>query len=101
MYAIPIQPNIPAQVFTVVLNNIGYNMTAKWNTRAGFWTLDIADENGVVSIADIALKAGSDLLEPFNFNIGGLFVVDTTLTGQEATLSNIGIDTLIVYVEPV
>lgn len=98
---IPIQANIPAQSFSIVLNGVGYNMSAKWNSRAGFWTLDIADEDGAIIISNIALKAGLDLLYPFNLGIGGLYVYDVSETGKEATLNNIGTEVILVYTEPI
>ena len=89
---IPISPNIPAQRFSIVLNEIAYNMCVVWNSRSQFFTLDIADENDVVLKANIALRCGLDLLSPFNLGMGRLYAVDMTQTGQEPTLENIGSD---------
>lgn len=97
---IPIIAGNPAHTFSIVLNNITYNMTARWNSRAEFWTLDIADENKSMLIANIALKCGLDLLEPFNLNIGNLYATDITKSGLEPSLDNIGTDVLLVYIAP-
>ena len=97
---IPIQAGAPAQSFSIVLNDVGYNMSAKWNSRAEFWTLDIADEDGTVILSNIALRAGLDLLAPFNLGMGSLHVYDVSETGKEATLNNIGTDVVLVYMEP-
>ena len=98
IYKIPITADVPAQTFTTVLSGVSYVFKAQWNERASFWTLDMQDEDGQMLIQDIALKCGVDLLSPFNFGIGKLFAVDLTESGQEATLSNIGIDVFIVLV---
>jgi hypothetical protein len=76
---IPIKADIPSQSFTVVLNEISYGMTAKWNARAQFWTLDIADENDVTLISNIALKIGVDLLEPFNLGVGSIYAYNLSI----------------------
>ena len=98
---IPIKADVPAQVFSIVLNEISYIMTAKWNTRAQFWTLDISDENDITLINNIALKIGLDLLAPFNLGIGSLYVANTAGASNEMSLSNVGIDTALVYLEPI
>lgn len=100
MQTIPITANVPSQTFRITLNSVSYNMEARWNSRAAFWSLDIADENQNDIINGIALKAGCNLLEPFNFGIGGLYLYDTTEANLEATLSNIGSDTILVYLTP-
>ncbi len=98
---IPLQPNNPAYTFVIVLNDVTYNISIRWNTRAQFYTLDLADQDGNMIQADIALKAGLDLLEPFALGIGSLFVVDMTNRGLEATPITVGSDVLLVYKEPV
>lgn len=99
-FEIPIQAGIPAQSFSIVLNEVGYNLTAAWNSRAEFWTLDIADEDGIIILSNIALRAGLDLLYPFNLGMGSLHVYDVSETGKEATLNNIGTEVILVYTEP-
>lgn len=94
---IPIQPNVPSQSFSIVLDSVSYNMLAKWNSRSEFWTLDIFDDNQNVIISDIALKAGMNLLAPFNFNIGALVVVSASEAAMEMTLSNVGTEVVLLY----
>jgi len=94
---IPILANIPAQTFDISLDGISYNMTAKWNSRSEFWTLDILDEDDNVIILGLCLKLGTFLLKQFNLNIGELIVVDDTNTGTESSLTNIGVSTSLVY----
>jgi hypothetical protein len=100
MQTIPIVAGAPSQDFRIVLNGISYNMRARWNSRASFWTLDIADEKNNDIVDGIALKAGVDLLDPYNLGIGGFFIYDTTESSIEATLDNIGSDVALVYLTP-
>ena len=100
MKRIPITTGTPAQEFSITLNGTSYNMTAKWNSRASFWTLDIADENKIAIVNGVTLKTGSDLLSPYNFGIGGLYVYNASDTEQEATLETIGVDAVLVYLTP-
>ena len=100
MKQIPLTTGTPAQTFRITLNNISYSMDAKWNSRASFWTLDIADENKVSIVNGITLKTGSDLLSPYNFGIGGLYVYNASDTEPDATLETIGVDAVLVYLTP-
>lgn len=100
MKTIPLTTGSPAQTFRITLNGESYSMTAKWNTRASFWTLDIADENQTAIVNGITLKTGSDLLSPYNFGIGGLYVYNTSTEEPEATIDTIGVDAVLVYMTP-
>jgi hypothetical protein len=100
MQTIPITAGVPSQNFRITLNGTSYHMTARWNSRASFWTLDIADENETTVISGLALRSGVDLLEPFTFGIGQLYMYDATETSTEATLSNISSDVFLIYLTP-
>lgn len=97
---IPIRANVPAQTFDITLNDLAYTLTAKWNSRSEFWTLDIVDENGIDLLVGLCLKLGARLLRAFNLDIGEMIVVDDTSTGTEASLTNIGISTQLIYFTP-
>lgn len=94
---VPIRANVPAQTFDIVLDGVSYTMVAKWNSRSTFWTLDILQEDQSSLILGVCLKLGARLLQQFNLNIGDFIMIDDTGTGQEASLSNIGISTRLVY----
>ncbi len=93
---IDILANTPSQSFNITLDGHNLNMQLRWNTRSRFWTLDIVEKN-VFQIFGIALKVGLDLLEPFNFDIGALIVIDITNTNQEMNLNNVGSDSFLVH----
>lgn len=90
---IPITAEIPSQRFSITLDDIAYFMIAKWNSRAAFWTLDIQDENEIAIISGITLKKGNDLIEAYNLTLKQ----PLSIRGSEATLSNIGTDSFLVY----
>ena len=94
---IPIRAEVSAQTFDIVLDDVSYSMSAKWNSRSEYWTLDISDVDGNVIIIGLCLKLGAGLLSPFNFDIGELIMIDDTSTGLEASLDNIGITSRLVY----
>ena len=97
---IPIRAELSTQTFDIILNSLAYTMTAKWNSRSKFWTLDIADENDVTLILGLCLKLGVRLLRPFGLQIGELIIVDESNTGAEASLTNIGVTSSLVYFTP-
>lgn len=97
---VPIRANVSSQTFDITLNDIAYTLTANWNSRSEFWTLDIIDENGVNLLIGLCLKLGARLLRAFNFGIGELIVVDDTSTGTEASLTNIGVSSRLIYFAP-
>ena len=94
--SIEILPNIPSQSFKITLEGKVLDMRVKWNSRMRFFTLDIS-EGANAYIKGLALKTGLNLLDPFNFGIGGLIVVDVTNTGLEMTLENVGTDVFLIH----
>ena len=98
--SIPIRASVSIQKFDIALDNIVYQMVAKWNSRSEFWTLDIFDENGGDVVLGIALKLGARLLKQFGLDMGEMIIVDDTNSGTEASLSSFGISTTLVYFTP-
>lgn len=97
---IPIRANVSSQVFDITLNSLAYTLTARWNSRSEFWTLGIVDGDGVGLVKGLCLKLGARLLRAFNLDIGELIVIDDTNTGTEASLSNIGVTSRLLYFTP-
>lgn len=88
IFDLPIEAGEPEQRFRVELDGNAYNCRVYWNAyddqisnmiedgRDGKWYLDIQGQNGV-SIKNIALVNGADLLEPYGYaQLGSLWVVD-------------------------
>lgn len=81
----------PAQTFTTQLGDVKYFFEAKYNDRSGVWTVDIADAvSQATLVQSLPLVLGQDLLEPYNFGMGSLLVVDTSGRGVEAGPEDLG-----------
>lgn len=93
---IEIVSNISSQTFDITLEGRLISFHAKWNTRLNSWSLNLS-ENGTKLIDGIVLKLGVNLLTPFNFKIGDLFVIDTTNTGREMSLTNVGSEAFLIH----
>lgn len=76
--------NSPAQKVIVQLGEVKYSFFVKWN-GLGFWTMDIGD-----LIVGIPLLLGTELLEPYNFGIGRMIVVDDSGQGLDAGIDDLG-----------
>lgn len=76
VFLIPVQ-NVP-QKFSIELGGIGYIITTRWNTEAGAWALDIADEaSGTALITNLPIVTGIDLLAQYQHIISGSLVAYT------------------------
>jgi hypothetical protein len=83
--------NDPAQSFLSQLGDKKYGFNVKFNDRSGVWTLDLSDDaTKAVLLQSVPLVLGCDLLEPYNFGIGRIMVMDTTNRGKDATAADLG-----------
>ena len=90
---IPILAGTPSQRFSITLDDVSYYMAVKWNSRAGFWTLDIQDENQTDIVSGITLKKGNNLIDQYNTTLSEQLYI----YGVEPTFSNIGTDSFLIY----
>ena len=77
---------------TLLLGGKNYVLTVRYNDRSGVWTLDIAIEQlnqPLPLIYGLPLVLGWQLLEPYNFAMGGLVMVDTRNQGTDAGAENL------------
>jgi hypothetical protein len=97
-YEIPLQP-VP-QSLSVSLSGVVYRLTARWNSFAGTWVLDIADQNGTALAGGIPLLTGQDLLAQLEYlGIPGDLVVQTDQSPYTLpTATNLGIHSHLYYV---
>ena len=90
MFEIPVTADA-AQSFTTQLGDAKYVFDLQWNDRTSQFSLTLSNEDTQqVYFEGIPLVLGTDHLEPYNYGIGSLLVVDTSNTGREATLSDFG-----------
>lgn len=81
----------PAQTMVTQLGDVKYGLEAKYNDRSGVWTLDISlATTGEVLVQSLPLVLGQDLLEPYNFSMGSLLVVDTSGRSRDAGPEDLG-----------
>lgn len=74
-----------AQELVVQFGNTKYRLKLKYNDRSNIWTLDIVVEaTKVVLIQGLPLVLGQSLLDPYNFNIGNMLVVDNVAKNVDA-----------------
>lgn len=87
----------PSILFNITLDGIELNMQTKYNTRYSTWSLDIYDEQQNPLVFGVPLLLGSNVLSPYNLNIGSMVCVDVTGQGEDATSDNLGTDVILVH----
>ncbi len=81
----------PAQTMVTQLGDVKYQIEVKYNDRSGVWTIDLGlATTGEVIAQSLPLVLGQDLLEPYNFDMGSLLVVDTSGRHKEAGPDDLG-----------
>jgi len=90
------------QIFETDLNGERYFFTVRLNYGMSLWTLDMADENGLL-IAGAPMVTGKNMLyndRTLTRRIGELWLFDTSGLGESPTPENLGSDVLLYYFEP-
>jgi hypothetical protein len=99
---LPVSQDTPYQSFSVQLEGSVYQVRLRYNTRAGHWALDLADDAGTRLISGIAIRLGVDLLSAYSddsFPPGKLFAINWVNAYQEPDRDNFGADVSLVYEE--
>jgi len=92
----------PNQSFTISLDGAVYGLHVRYNSRAGFWALDLADAGGNLLFAGLAVRLGVDLLAQYaddRFPPGRMFVLNLVKEYQEPDFDNFGRDVMLAYQE--
>lgn len=93
MIELPIEP-AASQRFTSQLGTEKYTFTIDWNYRADCFMLTMVKDIGSEPLMrGVPVVLGADLLDPYNYLIGSLLLVDTTNLGKEATIADFGVRT--------
>lgn len=74
----------PLQTLAIVLNSRRCTLTFRWNKMIDRWSLDL-DIDSVPALTGKRLVPYNDVLGPFDFDLGGLFVGDYAGNGEAAT----------------
>lgn len=87
----------PAQSMVTLLGDVKYRLEVKYNDRSGVWALSIYDATtGDEILSSLPLVLGQDLLEPYNFDMGRILVVDHSGQSVDAGPEDLG-DRIKVY----
>lgn len=80
------------QSLSITLVGKVYNLYVYWNKPANVWCMDMASQDGTVTLNGIPLVAGSDLLAQFAYlQIGGVLTCQTDGDPYAApTFDNLG-----------
>lgn len=99
---LPVSPGVIDQSFSLRLDGAVYSVRLRFNTRAGFWALDLGAADGAELLAGLAVRLGVDLLAPYaddRFPPGRLFAVNYVADYAEPDRDSLGRDVAIVYEE--
>lgn len=104
MRDIPVNGELPHHVFQVQLDGATYGLEFRWNERAAGWFLSIYDSAGTLLLANRRLVLGWGLIARFKrwqsrLPKGDFVVLDTTQSGMEAGLSDLGTRVKVKYLE--
>lgn len=105
-YTIPTLTGTAAepQVLRVTLGGIVYQITLRYNDRAGCWRMDLADDTGNALAAGLAVRnsglpINSALFGHQGFPAGLLLALPTALPGTDANLDELGARVLLLWEE--
>jgi len=101
---IPIDVGVDAEPFEQVLtlDGLPYVFRYRWAERAAAWSLDVFDGADTALVAGVPLLIGADLLRQHNdprLPAGSLVVVDTSSSGAEAGMLELGGRVQLYYAE--
>lgn len=93
--------NTADQSFTTTLDGAVYRIHLRYNTRGGFWAIDILDASDTPLILGLAIRLGIDLLAQYTEDIppGQLFAINYADQYTEPNRDNFGTDVMLVYME--
>lgn len=86
--------NFPAQSFVTQLGLAKLRVDLQWNDRTQQFSMTLVnDETEQIYVQGVPLVLGTEFLEPYNYDIGAMLLVDTSKQGKEATLEDFGVRT--------
>ena len=94
----------PNSVFTTVVNGARYEVTVRWNDRAGVWVMDIVDPTtGATLVSAMPIVLGADLLQSFAPELGTMLAIDTSADvglGVDAGVDDLGTRVIVLWFDP-
>lgn len=98
---IPLDSTAPEYRVRVRLDGSFYFLTAKWNTRRLWWTIDMLDSNGDALVRGLRVCTGYDLLRAHKlvgFPPGALVAIDTRRTKTDPSRDDLGLRVVLCYI---
>lgn len=98
----PLRTDVSHYSFEIELDSRLFGFEFRWNTRDAAWFINVFDGDGVLLRAGIKVVLGLPLMARAvspDFPSGELLAVDTTDSGVEAGLSDLGARVQLLYVE--
>ncbi len=81
----------PAQSFIIRLGIIRVLIDIQWNDRTQLFSLSMSNpDTGFFYFQGAPMVLGVDFLGAFNFGIGAMILVDSSATGREAGIPDLG-----------
>jgi hypothetical protein len=81
----------PAQKFITQLGELNFVFDIQWNDRSSQFSLTLSnDDTDLTYFTGVPLVLGTDLLDPYNYDVGSLVLVDTSNGNTEATVEDFG-----------
>lgn len=91
----------PAQSFTVALAGTKYDITARYNDLAGYWTFDLARTQDQVMLAsEIPILIGQDMLGPYALQMGAFVAADLSGAVLDAGPDELGERVIVTWLSP-
>jgi len=88
MIEIPLTSS-PEQNFSIILNNINYDIRVILNSRLVSWSISLSKE-GVNILDGVALLGGIDIMSQYNLLIKNMYIVNLNNPNQDASDTNLG-----------
>lgn len=102
MRIVPIDTSFAATTQEVVLDNVLLKLAAHWNTRGGFWSIDIYDSSDAPIVLGLKMALGTGLLNRYasaKLPRGELVLVDTTGALDTVGYEDLGSIVHLVYMD--
>lgn len=83
----------PAQIFSVNINDITYEVRVIYNTRTGIFSADFVSD--VEAIYGITLVGGIDLTRQWDVQLKNFYINNISGVTTDATISDLGMDNIL------
>lgn len=99
---IPIRSDLPAYDFQIELEGVLYGLSFSYNTRAGWWVMDILDVNEEPVLMGVRMITGWLMTERFVMEgkpPGDFFILDTSGKNEDPGQNDFGTTKLLMYAD--